>query len=93
MSYNIVHEFIHTFLCYNVDLFVSRLGTRGAGVPEIKSHPFFKDTNWLEIFEKRVKPPYLPECNVVNLEEIKPKAPYRFKFSRQDDCKNYFKDF
>jgi serine/threonine protein kinase len=36
----------------------NRLGSKG--VKDVKSHPWFKDINWLDILDKRVTAPYLP---------------------------------
>lgn len=37
-----------------------RLGSGEADAAEIKSHLFFKDTNWDDIFHKRVPSPFFP---------------------------------
>ncbi len=34
-----------------------RLGGAGRDALEIKEHPYFKDVNWNEIYEKKIKPP------------------------------------
>lgn len=39
---------------------VRRLGSGEADAAEIKSHLFFKDTNWDDIFHKRVPSPFFP---------------------------------
>lgn len=35
-----------------------RLGYKGSH--EIKSHPFFKNINWDDVYNKRIKPPFVP---------------------------------
>ncbi len=47
-----------TKLCV-VDI-TCRLGMMAAGVEEIKSQPFFTDTDWPGLLEKRVSPPKAP---------------------------------
>ncbi|KAG8913143.1 Serine/threonine kinase [Tulasnella sp. 408] len=37
-----------------------RLGSGESDAEEIKRHPFFKDTNWDYVLNKRIPPPYLP---------------------------------
>src|SRR6266481_941805 len=37
-----------------------RLGSGKTDAEEIKKHPFFKDVNFDDIFNKRVPPPYFP---------------------------------
>jgi hypothetical protein len=39
-----------------------RLGHRKkGGVSQIKRHPFFAKLNWEDVYEKKLKPPYIPE--------------------------------
>ncbi|KIJ54841.1 hypothetical protein M422DRAFT_24731 [Sphaerobolus stellatus SS14] len=40
-----------------------RLGAGKADAEEIKKHPFFKDVNWDDVFNKRIPPPYFPTIN------------------------------
>ncbi|KAI0304392.1 hypothetical protein B0F90DRAFT_1249140 [Multifurca ochricompacta] len=40
-----------------------RLGSGKSDAEEIKRHPFFKDVNFDDIFNKRVPPPYFPTIN------------------------------
>ncbi|KAI0284016.1 hypothetical protein BGY98DRAFT_1093647 [Russula aff. rugulosa BPL654] len=40
-----------------------RLGSGKTDAEEIKKHPFFKDVNFDDIFNKRVPPPYFPTIN------------------------------
>ena len=35
-----------------------RLGARG--IDEIKDHPFFKSINWEKLYDKELKPPFVP---------------------------------
>lgn len=37
-----------------------RLGATEADATEIKSHLFFKDTNWDDVFHKRIPSPFYP---------------------------------
>lgn len=37
-----------------------RLGATEADAVEIKSHLFFKDTNWDDVFHKRIPAPFYP---------------------------------
>ena len=37
-----------------------RLGNGPNGVQNIMSHPFFRTINWVDLKEKKVKPPYRP---------------------------------
>jgi classical protein kinase C len=37
-----------------------RLGSGKTDAMEIKAHPFFKDVNWDDVFNKRIPPPYCP---------------------------------
>ena len=37
-----------------------RLGATEADAAEIKSHLFFKDTNWDDVFHKRIPAPFYP---------------------------------
>ena len=52
---------------------------------EIKCHPFFKSVNWVDIYEKKVKPPYLPEIDITNLNDLKPKKGYNVNAVVADD--------
>ncbi len=38
---------------------LSRLGFNGP--EEVKEHPFLKDTNWKELLDKTIVPPYIPK--------------------------------
>ncbi|KAF8134000.1 hypothetical protein EV363DRAFT_1214730 [Boletus edulis] len=42
---------------------VRRLGSSKADADEIKRHPFFKDVNFDDVFNKRIPPPYFPTIN------------------------------
>lgn len=37
-----------------------RLGSGPKDAEEIKAHPFFRDVNWDDMFNKRVPPPFCP---------------------------------
>ena len=43
---------------------VKRYGSRGGNGPkEVRNHAWFVQTDWLAIYEKRVKPPFIPQCS------------------------------
>jgi len=52
-----------------------RLGSSKADAEEIKRHPFFKDVNFDDVFNKRIPPPYFP--TIVSSHEL-----YRFRCLR-----------
>ena len=35
-------------------------------IEEFKSHPFFRDINWDDLYNKRIDPPFTPDTNAVN---------------------------
>lgn len=43
-----------------------RLGCRGRGAEEIKSHPFFRGIDWRVVFLQRLSPPLIPARGEVN---------------------------
>lgn len=43
-----------------------RLGCRGRGADEIKSHPFFRGIDWRVVFLQRMSPPLIPARGEVN---------------------------
>ena len=40
-----------------------RLGTGKDGVEKIKKHPFFKNIDWDAIYNKKIKPPFIPRIS------------------------------
>lgn len=40
-----------------------RLGSGNDGVKNIKAHPFFKNIDWEAIFNKKIKPPFIPRIS------------------------------
>ena len=52
----VTRDFISKLLNKDPD---KRLGANG--VEEVKAHPYFKDMNWDDLYNKRVKPPYSPK--------------------------------
>jgi len=38
-----------------------RFGNLKDGINDIKNHAFYKETNWDELLEKKVKASYIPE--------------------------------
>jgi hypothetical protein len=39
----------------------ARLGSGPTGTEDIKSHPFFKNIDWMAIYNKKIKPPFIPK--------------------------------
>lgn len=37
-----------------------RLGSGEEGVDEIRNHPFFKSIDWEAIYNKKIRPPFIP---------------------------------
>ena len=37
-----------------------RLGCKNSDADDIKSHPFFRQINWTDLNDKKIKPPYKP---------------------------------
>lgn len=70
---------------YNLFFYLSRLGTRTAGVSEVKGHAFFKEINFLDIFKKKVVPPYIPDNDNIDLKNLKSNGVYKTKLSGHDD--------
>ena len=46
-----------------------RLGYGNKGINNIKAHPFFKDINWEDLYDKKIKPEFVPEFE--NDEDVK----------------------
>jgi len=46
-----------------------RLGGGPRGATEIKIHPWFRNINWKDLENKKIKPPFIP--NLKNKEDFK----------------------
>lgn len=44
----------------------SRLGCEGRGATEVREHPFFKTTDWNQVYYQKVQPPLIPPRGEVN---------------------------
>ncbi|XP_071479220.1 G protein-coupled receptor kinase 3-like isoform X2 [Diadema antillarum] len=44
----------------------SRLGCQGRGALEVREHPFFKTTDWNQVYYQKVQPPLIPPRGEVN---------------------------
>jgi protein kinase A len=53
-----------------VDL-TKRIGNLKNGVTDIKQHKWFQSTDWMAIYEKRNKAPYLPREEYEHYDEVK----------------------
>lgn len=63
-----------------------RLGSKH-DAEDLKRHEWFKDVDWLNIYEKKVKPPYVPS------EEFEKSDYVPFKVSTIEEYENEFADF
>lgn len=76
-----------------------RLGNISGGAARVKSHPFFKETNWDDVFNRRRKGPILPpvrypgdaSCFDVYPEDDGKREPYTDELAEKYE--EYFKDF
>jgi len=44
----------------------TRLGSGPTDAAEIRSHPFFKDIDWVKLYNKELPPPFKPNTTVSN---------------------------
>ena len=51
-----------------------RFGNLKNGAKDIKYHKWFATTNWIALFEKRVKPSYVPKADKDHFEKYDEKA-------------------
>ncbi len=47
------------------------------GVNDIKKHPWFRDIDWLQIFLKKVRAPWLPDIRANNFPDAEDEEPAR----------------
>lgn len=47
---------------YTCNSFPWRFGNLRGGVMDIKSHKWFKEINWMDIFHRRAQPSFVPKC-------------------------------
>ncbi len=43
-----------------------RLGCKGGGSEELKSHPFFRGVDWNQVYQQKYPPPLIPPRGEVN---------------------------
>ncbi|KAF7545833.1 hypothetical protein G7046_g9464 [Stylonectria norvegica] len=76
-----------------------RLGNISGGAARVKSHPFFQDTDWDDVFNRRRKGPIVPpvrypgdaQCFDIYPEDDGKRDPYHDDMAQKYD--QYFKDF
>ena len=76
-----------------------RLGNISGGAVRVKSHPFFNDVNWDDVFNRRRKGPIIPpirypgdaQCFDIYPEDDGKRDPYSDEMVEKYD--QYFKDF
>lgn len=54
-----------------------RLGLMFNGVNDIKKHAWFRDIDWLQIFLKKVRAPWIPDIRVNNFPDAEDEEPAR----------------
>lgn len=77
-----------------------RLGTVGQGFEEVKNHLFFKEIDWELLYQRKVKPEFIPELSndvtdTSNFEEVFTKEAARLSVEKSKDDTGYdaFEDF
>jgi hypothetical protein len=76
-----------------------RLGNISGGAQRVKEHPFFKNVNWEDIYNRRTKGPIIPpvrypgdaQCFDNYAEDDGERAEYTAELAQKYD--DYFKDF
>jgi len=76
-----------------VDL-TKRYGNLRNGVNDIKNHKWFSSTEWEEVYQKKVEPPFVPKCkgagDTSNFDDYVEEDLY---ISSTEKCANEFMDF
>ncbi|CAH8589293.1 unnamed protein product [Schistosoma intercalatum] len=76
-----------------------RYGNLKNGIHDIKNHDYFKDLNWLQLYQLNIEPPYKPLCNHNNnnnLQDINHfncSNEFNFNIAEKEQFENSFDDF
>lgn len=54
-----------------------RLGMMFGGVGDIKKHPWFRDIDWLQMFLKKIRAPWIPDSRANNFPDAEDEEPAR----------------
>ncbi|XP_063232310.1 cAMP-dependent protein kinase catalytic subunit beta-like [Bacillus rossius redtenbacheri] len=72
-----------------------RLGTLKNGAADIKNHRWFRAISWTDVFDRKVKPEFVPEIREPgDLSNFLPeKSDFEMNITEVDKYREYFKDF